>query len=112
MVLFTLTMIVASILSFVQCGSPRALCETVPGAKCWDASVQAGFATFGGAYSAFLDFALALLPLGIVRGLTMSRKRKGALTILLGAGILYVAAQVLTLLWPPPSSVWHAMTTC
>ncbi|KAK2616015.1 hypothetical protein N8I77_002734 [Diaporthe amygdali] len=88
MVLFTTTMIVASIITFVQCDPPRALWEPVPGAKCWDASVQAGYATFGGAYSAFMDFALALLPLGILRGLTMSLKRKIALALLLGAGIL------------------------
>lgn len=88
MVLFTLTMAVASILTFVQCDPPRALWEVVPGAKCWDASVQAGFATFGGAYSAFMDFALALLPLTIIRGLTMSLKRKISLAVLLGFGIL------------------------
>ncbi|KAL1877878.1 hypothetical protein Daus18300_002231 [Diaporthe australafricana] len=88
MVLFTTTMIVASILTFVQCDPPRALWEEVPGAKCWDASIQAGFATFGGAYSAFMDFALALLPLTILRGLTMSMKKKIALAVLLGAGIL------------------------
>lgn len=88
MVLFTLTMVIASITTFAQCDPPRALWEVVPGAKCWDASVQAGIATFGGAFSAFMDFALALLPLTLIRGLTMSRKKKGALTILLGAGVL------------------------
>lgn len=86
--LFTLTMVVASITTFAQCDPPRALWEDVPGAKCWDASVQAGIATFGGAFSAFMDFALALLPLTLIRGLTMSRKKKGALAVLLGAGIL------------------------
>lgn len=88
MILFPLTMVIASITTFAQCDPPRALWETVPGAKCWDPSVQAGIATFGGAYSAFLDFALALLPLSIVRGLTMSRKRKIALATLLGVGLL------------------------
>lgn len=88
MVLFTATMVIACILTFVQCDPPRALWEEVPGAKCWDTSVQAGYATFGGAYSAFMDFALALLPIGILRGLTMSTKRKISLAVLLGAGIL------------------------
>lgn len=86
--LFTLTMVVASITTFAQCNPPRALWEDVPGAVCWDASVQAGIATLGGAFSAFMDFALALLPLSLIRGLTMSRKKKGALAVLLGAGIL------------------------
>lgn len=81
-------MVTASITTFAQCDPPRALWEDVPGAKCWDASVQAGIATFGGAFSAFMDFALALLPLTLIRGLTMSRKQKAALTVLLGAGIL------------------------
>ncbi|KAI3394965.1 hypothetical protein diail_2023 [Diaporthe ilicicola] len=88
MILFTITMAVASILTFVQCDPPRALWEAVPGAKCWDASVQAGYATFGGAYSAFMDFALALMPLTILRGLTMSLRKKIALALLLGVGIL------------------------
>lgn len=88
MVLFTATMVVASILTFVQCDPPRALWEPVPGAKCWDPSIQAGYATFGGAYSAFMDFALALLPLTILRGLSMSLNKKMALAVLLGAGIL------------------------
>jgi hypothetical protein len=88
MVLFTLTMVVASILTFVQCDPPRALWEPVPGAKCWDPSIQAGYATFGGSYSAFLDFALALLPLTILRGLKLSLRKKMAIAMLLGAGIL------------------------
>lgn len=88
MVLFTITMVVASILTFVQCDPPRALWEPVPGAKCWDPSIKAGYATFGGAYSAFLDFALALLPLTILRGLSMSLRKKMALAGLLGAGVL------------------------
>ncbi|KAG8158424.1 hypothetical protein KVR01_011546 [Diaporthe batatas] len=70
MVLFTASMAVASILTFVQCDPPRALWEPVPGAN------------------AFLDFALALLPLTILRGLSMSLRKKTALAGLLGAGVL------------------------
>ena len=84
MFIFTL----ASILSFVQCNPPRALWEAVPGATCWDPSIQADYATFGSAYSAFADFFLALLPITILWNLKMSPLKKFSLCILLSVGVL------------------------
>lgn len=97
MVLFKITMIVASILTFVQCDPPRALWEPVPGATCWDPAIQAGYATFGGDYSAFLDFALALLPLTILRGLSTSWKKKIISTVCI-ARCRYTVSRVARLL--------------
>ncbi|KAF7528052.1 hypothetical protein G7054_g10244 [Neopestalotiopsis clavispora] len=88
MVLFTIVFVLASIFSFVQCNPPRALWEVVPGSSCWDPAIQANWGTFGSSYSAFLDFALALLPITILRGLQMSLKKKISLAALLSAGVL------------------------
>ena len=42
-------------------------------------------------WNAFMDFALAILPVSIVGNLKMDMKRKVGLCILLGLGILYVS---------------------
>ncbi|KAJ4414296.1 hypothetical protein N0V82_008025 [Gnomoniopsis sp. IMI 355080] len=88
MAILTIVMVVASIISFAQCDPPRALWEQVPNAKCWDPNLQADWATFGSAYSSFLDFVLALFPVMIVWDLKLSRRKKIALSVLLGFGIL------------------------
>lgn len=90
MVLFKMTMVVAIILTFVQCDPPRALWWPVPSTKCSDPSTQARHAKFGGAYSAFFGFALPLLPLTIPRELGMSLRTKMTLAGLLGADVLHV----------------------
>ncbi|KAI1370105.1 hypothetical protein F4677DRAFT_439255 [Hypoxylon crocopeplum] len=88
MALFTASMIVSSILSFAQCNPPRALWSQVRGAVCLEPSIQANFATFTCAYSSFLDFVLALIPITFVRKLRMSIQTKIGLCVLLGMGVL------------------------
>lgn len=88
MALFTASMVVSSILSFAQCNPPRALWSEVPGSVCLKPSIQANFATFTCAYSSFLDFLLALIPITFVRRLRMSIQTKIGLCVLLGMGVL------------------------
>ncbi|KAH9900475.1 hypothetical protein F4778DRAFT_739113 [Xylariomycetidae sp. FL2044] len=88
MVAFTASMVASSILSFAQCNPPRALWEDVPGSTCLDPSIQAHFAEFTCAYSSFLDFVLALIPITFIRHLKMSLQKKVGLCVLLGMGVL------------------------
>ncbi|KAI9674002.1 MAG: hypothetical protein M1822_009579 [Bathelium mastoideum] len=88
MVTYTIFMALAAIFSFVQCDPPQALWEDMPNTKCWNPKVQANWAIAGSAYGAFLDFLLVLMPVTIVWNLQLSLKRKSALCILLGLGVL------------------------
>ncbi|KAI5864894.1 hypothetical protein GGS23DRAFT_604347 [Durotheca rogersii] len=88
MALFTASMVASSILNFAQCNPPRALWSDVPGAVCLHPTIQANYATFTCAYSSFLDFVLALVPVTFVWKLRMSTRRKIGLCILLGMGVL------------------------
>ena len=44
--------------------------------------------TVNAAYGTYMDFALALLPITIIKGLNMSFKNKTALCALLGLGVV------------------------
>ncbi|KAI1472150.1 uncharacterized protein F4812DRAFT_801 [Daldinia caldariorum] len=88
MALFTASMISSSIISYAQCNPPRALWSQVPGAVCLDPTVNANFALFGCAYSSFLDFTLAIIPITFVWKLRMSTQKKVGLYFLLGMGVL------------------------
>ncbi|KAI0839149.1 hypothetical protein F5Y06DRAFT_28947 [Hypoxylon sp. FL0890] len=88
MALFTASMIASSILSYAQCNPPRALWSQVAGAVCLDPTIQANFALFTCAYSSFLDFTLALIPITFVWKLRMSTQKKVGLCFLLGMGVL------------------------
>ncbi len=107
--LFSIVMIVAAIISFAQCNPPRALWEIVPGAVCWDPSIQADWAVFGSAYSSFLDFVLALVPVTIVWDLKMSLQKKIGLCLLLGFGVLSASARPSR---PRSRSCWASGRTC
>ncbi|KAL9118844.1 MAG: hypothetical protein Q9187_004601 [Circinaria calcarea] len=88
MVITFLVNALACIISFVQCNPPRALWETVPGARCWDPSSQANYSTFSSSWNAAMDFCLALLPITTIYNLELSAKKKTGLCSLLGLGIL------------------------
>lgn len=98
--------VLCSIVSFVQCNPPRALWESVPGAKCWDPKTQIDIAVFGSSpfpsshcfqphpltiylgYNAIMDICLALLPSTIIWKADLHIRKKIGLCILLGLGIL------------------------
>jgi len=105
MVFFMLQCIVSVAIIFGQCRPMRALWEPVPGAHCLNPKVQTNFAIAASgmasllllalplltepiAYSAMMDFVLAIIPVSIVYNLNMGWKKKAALCILLGMGFL------------------------
>ena len=102
---------VAILVLFLQCSPPRALWDDVPGAKCWNASVNSdiqiinasmspevfhrGLASLGRAnrrvligWNSFFDLALSLMPITIVWNLKMKMRKKVALCTVLGLGVL------------------------
>ncbi|KAI5917161.1 hypothetical protein F4810DRAFT_697611 [Camillea tinctor] len=86
MFLFTASMVSSSILSFAQCNPPRALWSQVSEAICLNPAIQANFATFTCAYSSFLDFVLALIPITFVWNLKMETRKRIGICTLLGMG--------------------------
>ncbi len=56
--------------------------------KCWDQNVSFHMNLFSGAYSAAMDFVLALLPWTFLRTLQMKKKEKIGASIAMGMGTL------------------------
>jgi hypothetical protein len=55
---------------------------------CWAPEVTVHYNIFSGAYSAFMDFALALLPWGFIWKLQMRKKEKFGVGVAMSMGIL------------------------
>jgi hypothetical protein len=55
---------------------------------CWDPKVMVHYNIFSGAYSVFMDFALALLPWQFIWGLQMKKKEKIGVGVAMSMGIL------------------------
>lgn len=87
--LYMLISALCSIFAFVRCSPVRALWEVqlLATAKCWSNTAWIGVSIFQSSYGAFMDFALALLPITIVWNLKLDMKRKIGLCLLLGTGI-------------------------
>ncbi|KAL8807104.1 MAG: hypothetical protein Q9182_000937 [Xanthomendoza sp. 2 TL-2023] len=79
---------ISCITIYTQCNPPRALWEHVPNASCWNPHIQADIGIFQGAWNAFMDLVLALLPTTVISKLNMKRSKKVALCILLGLGVV------------------------
>ncbi|KAL8880743.1 MAG: hypothetical protein Q9192_007953, partial [Flavoplaca navasiana] len=79
------------ILFYAQCQPVRALWDKsllkAGKAKCWDPVPLATWNQVIAGYWAFLDFALAIIPVDIIWKLQLSTKKKVGLSILLSAGI-------------------------
>ena len=99
--------VASCIVIFVQCTPTKALWEKIPNSTCWNPNISADLTiTQSGkvalivfsmkttktdrlvALGAFLDFALALIPITIIWKLQMIFKHKLALCILLSLGVL------------------------
>ncbi|MCJ1249123.1 hypothetical protein MMC30_006346 [Trapelia coarctata] len=88
MVLYMLGSIVSCVITLVQCSPVQALWETGRGSHCWDPKIAADVGIFLTAYSAFIDFSLALIPVTILWSLKVSPKKKLGLSLLLSLGVL------------------------
>ncbi|KAF2201389.1 hypothetical protein GQ43DRAFT_440644 [Delitschia confertaspora ATCC 74209] len=96
--IFFIFTILTTIFDLVACRPLKANWDhTTPNAKCWPLKVNANWAIFISSYSAFLDVLLALLPISMMWNLKLDVKKKVAICILLGLGILSgIAAAVKT----------------
>ena len=63
MVFFFIISILAAIFNYAQCNPPRALWEKVPGAVCWNPTIQPDFATFHSCEHTLVDTMQPLLTL-------------------------------------------------
>lgn len=73
---------------FLECNPPSASWNPSIPHTCWRPHVVPLFTIFGGGYSAAVDLILSLYPAGIISKLNMSRKRKIAVSSLMGLGVL------------------------
>lgn len=82
---------IAVILTFAQCRPVTALWNPelvlMEKATCWPPQRQSDFSLFVGSWLAFIDLALALLPITIMWNLRISTKRKIGICAVLGLGI-------------------------
>ncbi|KAF2964104.1 hypothetical protein GQX73_g9479 [Xylaria multiplex] len=76
------------IFTFVQCNPPRALWTPGLEASCWDPQVQTNFNYFLAAWNIAADIVLALLPTSLIRKLKLNQRKKIALCVLLGLGLI------------------------
>ncbi|KAF2179193.1 hypothetical protein K469DRAFT_674553 [Zopfia rhizophila CBS 207.26] len=80
----TILCIITTTLLFLQCKPMEFLWDrTISGGYCWLNFTIVGL--FMGAWSAFMDFALAILPWHMIMGLNMKRKEK--LTVAIGLSL-------------------------
>ncbi|KAI4096190.1 MAG: hypothetical protein LQ339_007037 [Xanthoria mediterranea] len=83
--------IITVTLFYVQCQPVRAVWDKslvkAGKAKCWDPIPVNTWNQVIASYWAFLDFALAIIPVDIIWKLQLSRKKKVGLSLLLSAGI-------------------------
>lgn len=76
------------IFTFVQCDPPRAIWTPGLQSHCWDPKVQEHYNFFVAAYNIASDVVLALLPATIISKLNLKPRKKIALCILLGLGLM------------------------
>ncbi|KAG8531973.1 uncharacterized protein KY384_003609 [Bacidia gigantensis] len=81
----------AIILTFAQCRPVEALWNPslveMGKARCWPPARQADFSVFAGSWLAFMDLAMAIIPITIIWKLQISLQRKVAICCLMGCGV-------------------------
>ena len=101
---------ITTILQFVQCSPVSGFWDLTIPHTCWNPSEFAVISICSCAYSAFLDFALALFPITVLRKLQMKTSRKVTLSIIMGLGVFAgVCASIKTSLIPlrtQPDFTW------
>ncbi|KAI1817785.1 hypothetical protein GGS20DRAFT_455158 [Poronia punctata] len=87
------------IFTFFKC--QPALYSWLPADKCWDIWTFVKFAIFGGAYSAFVDFAFAMVPWFLVKDLNMKKTEKLGVAVAMSFGtIAGITAVIRTVFLP------------
>jgi hypothetical protein len=91
----------SAMLPWLQCTPINAAWDLSVQGNCWDKHVMLYYNIFSGAYSAAMDFALALLPWQLLMTLQMKKKEKIGAGIAMSMGLLAgIAAIVKTIMLP------------
>lgn len=77
-----------AIIGFIWCDPPQAAWNPDIHGKCWDRAVVVHYTVFGAAYSAAMDFMLAMVPWVVIMKLSMKKKEKLGVVLCMSLGIL------------------------
>lgn len=87
-VTMNLVLIFNAIIGFIWCNPAPAAWNAEIESKCWDRRIVLHYAVFGAAYSAAMDFLLAMVPWLVIIKLRMQRKEKMGVLFCMSLGIL------------------------
>ncbi|KAK4443381.1 hypothetical protein QBC34DRAFT_477870 [Podospora aff. communis PSN243] len=101
-VTMNIALAITALLFWIPCTPVRkSWTPTMKGGSCWDPAIVLNYNIFSGAYSAAVDFILALLPWKLLLGMQMQREEKFGLVIALSMGLLAgIAAVIKTVKFP------------
>ncbi len=94
-VTMNIAMGLSALFPWVSCTPVQKAWDLFVDGVCWDPKVLVHYNIFSAAYSAAMDFALALLPWRVVWGLQMRQKERVGVAIAMSMGILSVVLCVL-----------------
>lgn len=89
-VIITMNLVLAfnAIIGFIWCDPPQAAWDAKIDGKCWDRAVVVHYSVFGAAYSAAMDFMLAMVPWFVIMKLSMKKKEKLGVVLCMSLGVL------------------------
>lgn len=89
-VIITMNLVLAfnAIIGFIWCDPPQAAWNSEINGNCWDRAVVVHYTVFGAAYSAAMDFMLAMVPWFVIMKLSMRKKEKLGVVLCMSLGIL------------------------
>lgn len=76
------------IIQFIWCSPSAAAWTAIHGARCWPRAVSVDYTIFAAAYSAGMDFILAVIPWAIIMKLKMEPKEKIGVAVCMSLGFV------------------------
>lgn len=83
-----LVMLPSALLTWIMCTPPQKAWNPAVEGRCWSPAISTNYGIFNAAWCAVIDFALALLPWTVLRGLQMRKKEKVGVGIAMSLGLL------------------------
>lgn len=77
-----------AIIGFIWCDPAQAAWNSRIEGKCWDRGIVVRYSVFGAAYSAAMDFLLAMVPWFVIMKLRMHMKEKLGVVVCMSLGVL------------------------
>lgn len=77
-----------AIIGFIWCDPPQAAWNANIKGKCWERAVVVRYTVFGAAYSAAMDFMLAMVPWFVIMKLSMKKKERLGVVLCMSLGVL------------------------